>query len=115
VVVVLSIPLVLANGGLGVYLLYDIENYGDDDEECGAAYGECGDTSDALENKRQDGKGAKKECSNERDTGDDVGEILVIICALAAKGNKPAIASPTANFDAFASNIFLFIGFYPVK
>ena len=47
--------------------------------------------------------------------GDDVGEILVIICALAAKGNKPAIASPTANFDAFASNIFLFIGFYPVK
>ena len=91
VVVVLSIPLVLANGGLGVYLLYDIENYGDDDEECGAAYGECGDTSDALENKRQDGKGAKKECSNERDTGDDVGEIFSGLRARAYSRDECAV------------------------
>ena len=68
--------LVLANGGLGVHFLHDIENYRDDDEERGAAYGERGDTGDALENKRQNGEDAEEERADKRDAGDDVGEVF---------------------------------------
>src|SRR3989344_4371095 len=68
--------LVLANGGLGVYLFDDIEDHGDNDEERGAAYRERGDAGDALEDERQYGKYSEEEVADKRDASDDVGEVF---------------------------------------
>ena len=57
--------LVLVHRQLGVNRFHGFQGDGDDDEECGAAYGDRRDAGDAFEDERQDREDAEEECADD--------------------------------------------------